>query len=413
MEEREGDRELNLSPFLENETLNMVLEGFGPRDPFLTYRSHDTVAGIGEVVYNGRLIDWRYWVENMPTLSPAEAARLMSGLDPELYEDLTARPVPKNDPSRACAEAKRIERLAVAQGAGRRTPEEWYLWALESGFTVHRGFFLAARGRHLLEREAQELKAMPRAEAARWERASEVARGQRQVSFTYAGHRSDSVLTFPEFCAEVDERLARWRLGRYDLIEAAEVLAQSAALDSRQLAEQMDTAIHAGKLAYRVNNIKVDVEHIPHEHLWHRTVFESDVNKWLASEAAGSDLVLTYPYPDTPSSVEESEPEPDEPAQKPAVEPVDQPTKQHRIKNRSDPLTAVLEKAKDAALDRDDYLSVWAALVSMAQSRTRPAPLLGYAEEEGVKYQVAEGIGTKFFTKGALRKRMNPKARGG
>jgi len=413
MDEREGDRELNLSPFLENETLNMVLDGFGARDPLPNYSGDDTIASIGEMVYNGRLIDWRYWVENMPKLSPAEAARLMSGLDPDLYEDLTARPVPKNDPSRACAEARRIERLATVQGISQLTPDEWYLWALENGFGVHRGFFLAARGRHLVEREDEVLKAMPRAEAVRWECAPVTARGERQVSTSFAGHTGTSVLTFPEFCAELDERLARWRLGRYELVEAAEVLAQSAALDAGKLARQMDAAIHAGKLAYRVNNIRVDGDYVPQKHLWHQTLFDVDVNKWLAAESIGADLQLRFPYPDAPSSPEpEALPEAEGPVLGAKPSRPEASTIQHRIKSRSDQLAAVLERAKEAALDRDDYLSVWAALVSMAQSSSRPAPLLGYVEDEGVKYQVAEGLGTKFLTKNALRKRLNPASRG-
>jgi hypothetical protein len=292
--ERPGDRDLNLSPYLENETLNMVLEGFGPRQPLLTHRSDDLVAGFAEHVLNGRLIDWDYWVKNMPTLSAAEAARLMAGLDPELFEDLAARPAPKNDPSRACAEAKRMERLAVARGRDRHSPEEWLRWARERDLSVHRGFFMAVRGRHLRENEAQVLAEMPRAEALVWERAPEIGGGRRQVVTEYAKHVSTVTASFPDFVAEVEERLARWRRGRYDLIEAAQVLARANGLDAGQLAAQMDDAIHAGKLTYRLNNIPVDLERIPREHLWHRTVLQDDVNAWLTASKAGYEL--EYPY---------------------------------------------------------------------------------------------------------------------
>ncbi len=303
MGERSGDRELNLSPFLEDEALNMALEGFERRTPLRTHASDDSYAGLVEFVQNGRVIDWSYWVQNMPTLSLGEACRLMAGLDPELFEDLAARPVPKNDPSRACAEARRMERLALAEGRGRLSPDEWYRWALERDFSVHRGYFLAAYSRHLSKNEQQVLSSMPPQEAATWESAPQLSDGRRQVATDYARHFTTVSLTFPEFYAEVEERLARWRRGRYELIEAAQVLANSAALDAKQLAEQMDAAIHKGKLTYRVNNIRIDQEHIAREHLWHRIVFQDDVNAWLAAEAIADRLRLEYPYPEQLSPV--------------------------------------------------------------------------------------------------------------
>jgi hypothetical protein len=295
MDERQGDRDLNLSPYLDNDSLTMVLEGFETRAPLLDYESTDIYATLAEQVYNGRPIEWGYWVKKMPTLSGAEAARLMAGLDPELFEDLAARPVAKNDPSRACAEAKRIERLAQAQGSGRRSPEEWLRWAREHDLSVHRGFFMAVWGRHLCENEAQILADMPRAEAAVWERAPKVGEGTRQVAVDFAKHVTTATRSFPDFVAEVEERLARWRQGRYELIEAAQVLARSNGLDADQLATQMEGAIYAGKLTYRLNNIPVDAERIPRQsRLWHRVVLQKDVNAWLAASDAGYELA--YPY---------------------------------------------------------------------------------------------------------------------
>lgn len=650
MGEREGDRELNLCPFLEEDALNTALEGFERRHALATHASDDSYAGLVEYLQNGKLIDWRYWVQNMKTLSAGEAARLIEGLDPDLYEDLNSRPVSKYDPTQPCGEAKRIERLAITQGHERRTPEEWYRWALESGFNVHRGYFLATYGRHLRENESEVLAAMPSAEAERWTSARPIGEGQRQVRLAYARHISDASMTFPDFVAEVEERLARWRRGRYELIEAAQVLADSAGMDAKQLSEQMEAAIRAGKLTYRVNNIRVDQQHIPHERLWHRTVFQEDVNAWLAAEALGTELQLQYPYsedltappqtdetvspeyeaeyarawdaweeidrtkaelatwekahagsvsellakeqkvsalkarlavlnaailprqagreaaPHRPSMVMYPRLQPtstwkaglladtdtvtldeaarfatsqagqevtpgdflraaargqiplgavvhrsaatqpctagDEPLNggKPVPQnsiptlPVDackalanvgraawrtfesltdigglphryarwelaatepdfettladcrvtgydvhaladavaharaagseaQPdetighkapvVREHKVKNRADPLGAVIDKAKELAAAPADYQSVWAALVDLAQSPNRPAPLLGYAEEEGVKYRTDTAEGVKFFTKNALRKRMNPQARG-
>lgn len=302
MDERDGDRELNFSPFLEEQTLNMALEGFERRQPLATHVSDDSHAGLVEFIQNGKPIDWLYWVENMKTLSPAEAARLMQGLDPDLYEDLGSRPVPKYDATNSCNEAKRMERLAAAHELGRLSPEEWFRWAKENGFTVHRGFFLAGYGRCLKENEEAVLAAMPRAEARRWDEAHPAGGDQRQVSTAFARHISTVSQTFPDFCAEIEERLARWRRGRFTLIEAAQVIAERrAGLDAKLLSEQMDAAIHAGKLTYRLNNIRVEPSFIPQQHLWHRDLFQEDVNAWLAAEALGDDVRLEFPYPDAPA----------------------------------------------------------------------------------------------------------------
>ncbi|MEI6195784.1 MAG: hypothetical protein WCS42_15800 [Verrucomicrobiota bacterium] len=95
-------------------------------------------------------------------------------------------------------------------------------------------------------------------------------------------------------------------------------------------------------------------------------------------------------------------PEPAEPA--PAVVAAPEPTAQaepvaavvhwkpakpspviHKAK-RADRLAAVIEMARGQAVNPDDWTSVWAALVELAQSPSRPAPLLGY-DEDGVKYE--------------------------
>lgn len=304
MDERDGDRDLNLAPYLEEAALNIALEGFERRKPLATHVSDDSHAGLVEHLQNGKLIDWQYWVENMPTLSPAEAARLMEGLDPELYEDLNSRPVTNYDATKSCGEARRIERLAIVEGVDRLSPEEWYRWAIDRGFGVHRGFFLAGYGRYLMENEDAVLASMPPPEARRWQEAHPKVGDRRQVSVAFAGHVSTVSQTFPDFCAEVEERLARWRRGRYTLVEAAQVIAdRQANLDAKLLSEQMDAAIHACKLTYRLNNIRVEARFIPQKHLWHRDLFLEDVNAWLATEAIGDEVRLGFPYPDEPLPV--------------------------------------------------------------------------------------------------------------
>lgn len=72
---------------------------------------------------------------------------------------------------------------------------------------------------------------------------------------------------------------------------------------------------------------------------------------------------------------------------------------------RTHALDAVISKAKETAADAADYHSVWAALVALAGNGKPPAPLIGFAEGEGVKYQGVNDV--EFFTKNALRGKMN------
>jgi len=79
-------------------------------------------------------------------------------------------------------------------------------------------------------------------------------------------------------------------------------------------------------------------------------------------------------------------------------------------KSRGHPLDAVIHLAQLAAVNPADYQSVWPALVDLAESENPPLPLTGYAPNEGVLYSTDRDP-CKAFTKSALRKRMNPKAR--
>ena len=74
---------------------------------------------------------------------------------------------------------------------------------------------------------------------------------------------------------------------------------------------------------------------------------------------------------------------------------------------RSTAIDAVIEDARHAARNRDDPQQCWAQLVSIADSKNRPAPLLGYADSDGVKYQGEHGV--KFLNKFAFYKRLSRK----
>lgn len=58
----------------------------------------------------------------------------------------------------------------------------------------------------------------------------------------------------------------------------------------------------------------------------------------------------------------------------------------HKSNRRTERLDAVIEMASGQAAKPDDWMSVWAALVKLAQSPCRPAPLLG-CDDAGVKYE--------------------------
>lgn len=69
-------------------------------------------------------------------------------------------------------------------------------------------------------------------------------------------------------------------------------------------------------------------------------------------------------------------------------------------------LAGAFEAAEQNAANSTEWRSVWAALVALAQQPGRPAPLLGYVEDEGIKYQTYnEAKPVDFLTREAFRKR--------
>lgn len=94
-----------------------------------------------------------------------------------------------------------------------------------------------------------------------------------------------------------------------------------------------------------------------------------------------------------PAKVPDSPPSPDNPHETRDRADI----KKHAIVTRSNSLKAVINKAKTLAEDPSDAHSIWAALVELATGDNRPAPLIGYADSEGIKW---EDNGTvKFLSK--------------
>jgi hypothetical protein len=91
---------------------------------------------------NGTNIEWRYWMEQMPEWTAAQAARLMRRLDPDIYRDLNVRPkgAGLQDVERAVKAAQMIERAAVAQGRTADTPDGWLAWGKASRYALSQRF---------------------------------------------------------------------------------------------------------------------------------------------------------------------------------------------------------------------------------------------------------------------------------
>ena len=122
--------------------------------------------------------------------------------------------------------------------------------------------------------------------------------------------------------------------------------------------------------------------------LWVTT--PKEVDEWLA----GPDKAVPDRFPAVPTVA-------------PEVRKAATTSTTHKTKRRADPLAAVLTEAQRCALDATDGASVWAALVRLAESASRPAPLLGYVEAEGVKYRSDKAQAPDaYLSRDAFRKRF-------
>ena len=119
--------------------IRLAKEHASQNDPaLLNSRQILAQSAYDEVGLNGASIDWRYWAHQITTWSAAEAARLMSALDPDIFITFNERPG-TDDPSLHCQKAGKIQRLAEREGIVNATPSEWLAWAVEKGIHVHAG----------------------------------------------------------------------------------------------------------------------------------------------------------------------------------------------------------------------------------------------------------------------------------
>ena len=159
------------------------------------------------------------------------------------------------------------------------------------------------------------------------------------------------------------------------------------------LGRQMQAAVISGELA----SIVPDKQH----------VFISDLAAWPACPPISASSPLRYWLPFMPTTgLVEPVASPDEKPDDTLVMGPRATPLRNNLKTRINVLTAVINRATNEALESGDWQSVWATLVAIASRPDRPAPLLGYTEGEGVKYQTdkdAEPVA--WLTREALRGR--------
>ena len=141
-----------------------------------------------------------------------------------------------------------------------------------------------------------ELSQLPAKEAAIWEAAHVGDDGKkRKVTRQYAGLNCTGWATAEEFLEEATDRLARWREGRYEIIEAAQIVADSnSQVNAVEFRKQMEKAAQLGELTIRKNGIPISATELENRQIWNTPIRQTDANKWLQSIDAG--LELTYPY---------------------------------------------------------------------------------------------------------------------
>lgn len=147
---------------------------------------------------------------------------------------------------------------------------------------------------------------LPTAEAERWHAAFVETDGRRHVKSKQAGLNGVCWMTLNEFCDEVEGRIFRWLHGRYEVCEAAQILADAnpgtvviPGPDAEEMCKLMEAAIHAGDLTVRLNGVELPAASFTQYRLYKHTVFESDVKNWLKKNPCG--YTFNYPY-HTPNS---------------------------------------------------------------------------------------------------------------
>lgn len=217
----------------------------------------EMTAAFAETVYNGKVIDWRYWVHQLPALTAGEASLLLCALDPDLFQDLENRPN-RNDPSRHCKNALMIERLAEREGKESATPAEWLAWADGHQITVHDGFRLKVDSLGI------------------------GASQQIQFADTEAGVSTTYRMTQSEHDQDQQDKQARQDKGYYTMSEVAQILADTYSLDAAALLKKMKADYHSGNLTIRSRDTEAPVLQNHNLRDFYDWMFPDDIRAMLA-----------------------------------------------------------------------------------------------------------------------------------
>jgi hypothetical protein len=375
-----------------------------PESNVISDISVQDVADMAEISNNGQCIDWVYWAGKMPRWTVAHAVRLMAALAPESFPDLS---MIKNDSARAAKEhARRLEQLAAAHRMTEATPAEWLQWADGLSESVHIGMRLAVERQQAIggasvdgyELRYQAIGEDARfalfnvAELAAWASANKVA-----VPFL-------KLLIIDEHTDILPERRFQPCGTLPFSIAMAYVPADMDAHEAQaQLLASGDTADCLDPVARLRDRIAAS-----YERQLLNAVYDGKLTIYEQATYAPIDLTAARLRWEEKAKPPTIQPAPENAEAHPPVD-SSRAARTHRIARRINALSAVIDKAKKSATDPDDYQSVWAALMALAQTVDRPSPLLGYVDGEGVKWD--DNGSVKILSKDALRKRMNPTAR--
>lgn len=346
-----------------------------------------TNAEFAEYVSNGAFINWPYWVGKMPILTPQQAARLMAGLDPDIFESLDAQPN-RNDATQRCTHAKYIERLAIAEQITNLPPSEWLQWADKREFEVHDAF-----------RDAVLL--------------FDGTGGQAKAAV--------QIYSWPGIAAEQEK--ARRNAGRYQIGEAAEQLELHAGERADTMIDKLSKAAFEGNLpvhlpgekarhAYPQNGmVRSNVSTLPggisyfagtdwrqHVRDFYEEAYWDDLNAWLAENEPRIDWKFPAPPRSVDSERKDDVPGPtDSKTQAPALAVL-----VHSIHERRDILDPALDKAIGIA-GSHDTAAVFLALRSLALEEEQP--FTGSLEKDALCYTDSNN-NPKLLSKDALSKRL-------
>lgn len=206
------------------------------------------------------------------------------------------------------------------------------------------------------------------------------------------GVRESGATSAGEYRATILDTIARQAEGYFTLCEAAQVLADSRpGIDATEAVKRFLRAHSDDGLPIHQRGSRFPLEVGETIRDFWDTVEVTELDAWLRASAG-------YGFPKA------------EGAAVPAAAADGGRAQAHALKRRSDPLAAVLTLAEGHAVDAKDWQSVWAALVALAESPTRPAPLLGYVEGEGVQYRADDADQpASYLSREALRARFRRK----